>query len=133
YSDLGYTYRTRCVRGGAPSSTPPPGRYTIALGTVYDTRTKLTWEQAFPTASYTWSDATAYCSSLSLNGAGWRVPTIGELQTIVDESTNPSIDGATFPMTPSEYFWSSSVVVDDPSRAWTCFFTNGSTYSFVTT
>ena len=75
----------------------------------------------------------AYCSSLSLNGAGWRVPTIGELQTIVDESTNPSIDGATFPMTPSEYFWSSSVVVDDPSRAWTCFFTNGSTYSFVTT
>jgi hypothetical protein len=38
-----------------------------------------------------------------------------------------------FPTTPSEYFWSSSVVVDDPSRAWTCFFADGSTYSFAMT
>ncbi|HEV3191539.1 MAG TPA: DUF1566 domain-containing protein, partial [Polyangiaceae bacterium] len=61
---------------------------------------------------------------------GWRMPALGELQTIVDESTSPSIDGTTFPMTPSEYFWSSSAVVEDPSRAWTAFFANGSTYSF---
>jgi hypothetical protein len=132
YSDLGDTYRTRCVRGGAPP-VAPPDRYTIADGAVYDAQTKLTWQQAFPASTYTWPDAAAYCSSLSLGGAAWRLPTIGELQTIVDESTNPSIDSAAFPMTPSEYFWSSSVVVDDPTRAWTCFFTNGSTYSFATT
>jgi hypothetical protein len=133
YSDLGYTYRARCVRGQSSSAVAPPERYTIANGTVHDTQTKLTWQQAFPMSLYAWADATAYCSGLSLDGAGWRVPSINELQTIVDESTNPSIDLSTFPMTPSEYFWSSSIVVEDPSRAWTAFFTNGSTYSFVMT
>jgi hypothetical protein len=130
YSDVGYTYRARCVRS---SASAPSARYTIANGTVYDTATKLTWEQVISTSSYTWVDAKTYCSGLSLNGTGWRLPAIGELQTIVDDSTNPSVDGAAFPMTPSEYFWSSSSVVEDPARAWTCFFANGSTYSFAMT
>jgi hypothetical protein len=133
YVDLGYTYRVRCTRSPPPPMAAPPGRYTIGSGTVLDTQTKLTWQQMIPTASYTWSDAKTYCAGLSLDGTGWRLPSINELQTIVDESTNPAIDGATFPMTPSEYFWSSTAVVEDPSRAWTCFFSNGSTYSFSTT
>jgi hypothetical protein len=133
YSDLGYTYGARCVRAERSPATAPAGRYTIADGTVYDTQTKLTWQQVIPTSLYTWADAKTYCASLSLNGAGWRLPGTGEIQTIVDESTNPSIDGDAFPMTPSEYFWTSSVVVEDPTRAWTAFFTNGSTYSFVMT
>jgi hypothetical protein len=132
YSDMGYAYRARCVRGS--SAAAPQARYTIANGTVLDAATKLTWQQELSTsAPFTWADATAYCAGLSVNGSGWRVPTVGELQTIVDDSTNPSIDGTAFPMTPSEYFWSSSPVVADPSRAWTCFFANGSTYSFVMT
>jgi len=133
YIDLEFAIGARCVRGQPSPATAPPGRYTIANGTAYDTQTKLTWQQVIPTSLYTWADATTYCSGLSLDGAGWRVPALGELQTIVDESTNPSIDGTTFPMTPSEYFWSSSALVEDPSRAWTCFFTNGSTYSFAMT
>jgi hypothetical protein len=131
YSDMGSLYRARCTQ---PSpATAPAGRYAIANGTVYDTQTKLTWQQVTSMSSYTWADAKTYCSGLSLDGTGWRVPAIGELQTIVDDSTNPSVDGAVFPMTPSEYFWSSSAVVEDPSRAWTAFFANGSTYSFVMT
>jgi hypothetical protein len=134
YAELGYPYHARCVRGGPMSATSaPPARYTIANGTVYDTQTKLTWQEQLSMSSYTWDDAKAYCAGLSLDGTGWRVPTINEIKTIVDESTNPSIDGSAFPMTPSEYFWSSSVVVEDPSRAWTCFFSNGSTYSFTQT
>jgi hypothetical protein len=58
------------------------------------------------------------------------LPSINELQTLVDETKNPSINLTVFPATPSEYFWSSSPVIDDASRAWTTFFTNGSTYSF---
>jgi len=131
YSDVGYTYRVRCV--WSQPSPAPSAHYTIANGTVFDTQTKLTWQQVVPTSSYAWADAKTYCSELSLDGTGWRLPAIGELQTIVDESTNPSVDGAAFPMTPSEYFWSSSSVVEDPSRAWDCFFANGSTYSFATT
>ncbi len=133
YSDPGYTYRARCVRSQPSPATAPPSRYTIANGTVYDTQTKLTWQQEFPTSSFTWADAKTYCSNLSLDGTGWRLPAINEIQTIVDESTNPSVDLAAFPMTPSDYFWSSSIVVEDPTRAWTCFFTNGSTYSFTMT
>jgi hypothetical protein len=134
YSDMGSAYRARCVRWAQPSSpTAPPGRYTVTNGAVYDTQTKLSWQEVVSTSSYNWADATTYCSGLSLDGVGWRVPAIGELQTIVDESTNPSVDGAAFPMTPSDYFWSASAVVEDPSRAWTAFFANGSTYSFAVT
>lgn len=132
YSDPDYAYRTRCVRGGA-AGAPPPLRYAIEGGTVLDTQTMLTWQQRSPTESYTWGDAAAYCEALSLNGSGWRVPTIGELQIIVFDSSNPSIDEAAFPDTPSEYFWSSSLYATDPARAWTGFFANGSTYGFFIT
>jgi hypothetical protein len=128
YSDVVYPYRARCVRGGV--TTGHEERYTVANGTAHDAITKLTWQQEMPTSLFNWNDAGAYCSALQLDGGGWRLPATGELQTIVDESSNPSIDGAVFPATPSEYFWSSSPVVGDPSRVWTCFFANGSTYRF---
>jgi hypothetical protein len=133
YGDMGYTYRARCVRGQEASKTPASGRYSTESGTVLDTQTKLTWQQQSPADQYTWSDALDYCTALSLAGSGWRVPSISELQTIVDDSANPSIDLATFPGTPSEYFWSSSLVSNDPARAWTGYFANGSTYSFIIT
>jgi hypothetical protein len=110
----------------------PAGRYTIANGTVYDTKTKLTWQQAVPSSAYTWADARAYCSGLSLVGTGWRLPTAKELQTIVDESrTNPSIDPNAFPSTPSSFFWSSSPVAGSSSSAWDVDFGYGSTYVVV--
>ncbi|HEX3697901.1 MAG TPA: DUF1566 domain-containing protein [Polyangia bacterium] len=128
YADMTYAYRARCLRGPPSWPIAPSERYTIANGTVTDTATKLTWQQAVSTSLYTWADANTYCAGLALNGTGWRVPTIGEIQTIVDDSIGPSVDATVFPMTPSAYFWSSSVAVDDPSRAWTAFFANGSTY-----
>lgn len=128
YTDKGYTHRVRCVRGGAASSGD---RYAITDGNVLDNRTKLTWQQDIGDDTYSWSDAATHCSGLP--GAAWRLPSIGELQTLVDETTNPAVTASAFPMTPSEYFWSSSVVADDPTRAWDTFFANGSTYSFATT
>ncbi len=132
YTDKTYTHRVRCVRGGAPASetNTPPGRYSIENGSVYDAQTNLTWEQASSPDGYTWADAATHCAALGAGGPSWRVPSIGELQTIVDETTNPAVAASAFPLTPSEYFWSSSVVQDDPTRAWDTFFANGSTYSF---
>lgn len=127
YSQFDYEYRARCVRS---SKAAPAERYTIDNGAVYDTQTELTWQQVFPPERQSWTDATAYCRAL---GDGWRLPSINELQTLVDDATNPAIDEGAFPGTPSEYFWSSSVVVGDATRAWTTFFTNGSTYSFAMT
>jgi hypothetical protein len=106
----------------------PAGRYTTANGTVYDTKTKLTWQQAVSSAAYTWADAKTYCSGLSLEGTGWRLPTAKELQTIVDESrSNPAIDPNAFPSTPSVWFWSSTPSAGSSSGAWLVYFLDGNT------
>ena len=104
----------------------PAGRYTTSSGTVYDTKTKLTWQQAVAPGTYTWAGAKTYCAGLNLGGTGWRLPTAKELQTIVDDSqTNPAIDTTAFPSTPSNYFWSSSPLAGSSSDAWSVYFYDG--------
>jgi hypothetical protein len=106
----------------------PAGRYTTSSGTVYDTKTKLTWQQAVAPGTYAWAGAKAYCAGLNLGGTGWRLPTIKELQTIVDDSqTNPSIDTTAFPSTPADWFWSSSPLAGSSSVAWGVSFNDGVT------
>jgi formylglycine-generating enzyme required for sulfatase activity len=116
------------VLTASAEATAPAGRYTTTGGTVFDTKTKLTWQQTAPAATYTWAAATHYCQSLSLAGTGWRLPTSKELQTIVDYSQSiPSIDPTAFPATPAEYFWSSSPLADSPANAWYVNFSYGDT------
>jgi len=103
----------------------PPDRYTFpSAGVVYDTRTKLTWQQEVVSNSYTQEEATAYCASLSLAGAAWRLPAVSELLTLVDlTQENPAIDTKAFPNTPPAGFWTSSVYGD--ANAWTVNFLEG--------
>lgn len=128
YDDYATLHHVRCVRGQPAAVLAPPDRYQIDGGTVFDRQTLLTWQQAEPPMAITWGDADAYCTSLALAGGGWRLPSIGELQTIVDESRSPSADAAAFPTIDTVYYWSSSRVVGDPAHAWAAFFANGSTY-----
>jgi hypothetical protein len=102
-------------------------------GTVTDNITGLTWQQAVPSAAYTWANAVAYCPTLTLAGHNdWRLPSAVELMSIVDlGQLSPSINGTYFPSTPSNYFWSSSPVAGSPSYAWLVDFTNGFTDNFV--
>jgi formylglycine-generating enzyme required for sulfatase activity len=117
---------------GSADANAPAGRYTTSGGTVYDTKTKLTWQQTVPSGTYTWAGAKAYCAGLNLGGSGWRLPTAKELQTIVDDSrTNPAIDPTAFPSTPSDYFWSSSPLAGSSSNAWFVLFGYGSTDYYV--
>jgi hypothetical protein len=104
----------------------PAGRYVVTAGsgpgngTVYDTRTKLTWQQTMSSKTYTFDQAPLYCLAIgsSLGGTGWRVPTVKELLSLVDysQSTKPFIDRTAFPGVPAGpsleagYFWSSSIV-----------------------
>jgi hypothetical protein len=128
------TLATLAVGGIFASSVgaaAPAGRYTVSVGTVTDTKTKLTWQRVVPSTPRTWADAMAYCAGVgaSLGSTGWRLPTRKELQTIIDESrTDPAIDPTAFPDTPAGAFWSSSPVVGSPSYAWNVYFYNGSTY-----
>jgi hypothetical protein len=103
------------VLTASAEASAPAGRYTTASGTVFDTKTKLTWQQTAPSAPYIWAAAKTYCQALNLAGTGWRLPTRKELQTIVDYSQSaPSIDPTAFPATPSSPFWSSSPVAGSP-------------------
>jgi hypothetical protein len=115
-------------------ASAPTGRYVTAGGTVYDTKTKLTWQQTVSSKTYTWVDAKTYCVDVgaSLGGTGWRLPTIKELQTIVDESRcYPSMDPTAFSATPGGwFFWSSSPVAALQSSAWFVNFSDGSAYHF---
>jgi hypothetical protein len=111
----------------------PTGRYVVTAGgtgngTVYDTKSKLTWQQTVLSTS-TWANAKTYCLGVggTLGGTGWRLPTVKELMSIVDysKSTAPLIDPSAFPATPVGWFWSSSPVAGSSSNAWYLDFRNG--------
>lgn len=113
----------------AAEANAPPGRYTFPqTGTVYDTKTKLTWQQSVDPGPYDLPGATSYCMSLGLAGGTWRVPTVKELLTIVDVTIigTPTIDTVAFPKTPVEYFWSSTLIADG-TTAWSVNFGTGNT------
>lgn len=142
-----YTHRLLGVLAiiavGLPTSADanaPAGQYVVTAGgtgngTVYDTKSKLTWQQTASSATYSWAAAKTYCAGVgaSLGGTGWRLPTLKELQSLVDysQSTAPMIDPNAFPSTPSAVFWSSSPVAGSPSGAWGVSFNNGNTFNGV--
>lgn len=83
----------RCVRGNGAGEAAnvlakePPNHYTIGNGEVTDNYTGLVWQQGFSPSLLAWADAPAYCSSLTLNGhTGFRVPTLGEMSSTVNEA-----------------------------------------------
>lgn len=107
------------------SATAPVGRYTASTDTVRDNRTGLTWRSAPLTGSFGQSQAGTECGRI---GSGWRLPTIAELQSIVDITrTSPAVDATAFPSTPNAFFWSSSTMMKDTTLGWGVDFSTGST------
>ena len=110
----------------AASANAPSGHYVVTAGsgtgngTVYDTKSKLTWQQTAAPSLLSYADAKTLCTGVgaSLGGTGWRLPTLKELVSIVDYSqpTGPMIDLTAFPSTPSGGFWSSSPYLPLPSN-----------------
>ena len=59
--------------------------------------------------------------------AGWRLPQLLELRSIVDEGCRaPAIDGRAFPDTPGLRFWSATPFPAYPGQAWNVDFAGGS-------
>lgn len=127
------------VPPGMVHANAPSGRFhDRGDGTVEDTMTTLLWQQAVPSTTYSWANAKSYCAGLSLGSAtGWRLPSMKELQTLVDEtipSPGPTIDKAAFPNTPAGFFWTSSPLAGSSSSdAWSVNFYDGNTTNNVMT
>ncbi len=119
----------------APSSQAdaPLGRYTTSANVVVDNRTRLTWQRHVPPETHTHASATSYCAGLSLEGGGWRLPTVLELQYLVDDTrVNPAIDPVAFPETAVAYFWTSTMYSHPnyPGWPWVVWFSDGSATNF---
>jgi hypothetical protein len=113
-----------CYAGGARFKTD------AGAGTVTDASTGLVWQQV-PAPAMTWSAAKASCTTA---GAGFRLPSLKELQSIVDygmayTGPGPAIDQTAFPATPVGAYWTSSPFSGSDSAAWMVRFSYGDTAS----
>jgi hypothetical protein len=95
-------------------------------GIVKDTKTGLEWFVG-PDRNTTWDEAKSWTESLSIDGGGWRMPTVKELRTLFKEGSG------TLNMTPllkATGWWIWSVETKDPSSAWLFSFNLGRDYLF---
>ncbi|MBI5548961.1 MAG: DUF1566 domain-containing protein [Deltaproteobacteria bacterium] len=114
------------TRWRVPPDAPPASNYQISGGVVTDAVTGLQWQRSISTEEYLWEDAKSYCAGSWLDGGGWRLPTVVELQSIVDFGRyDPAIDPMAFPNTPPDSFWTSSVLVGHFNDAWVVYFAYG--------
>ncbi len=134
---LGVAGATALSRSGRASA--PPGQYETFQRTstcITDRMTMLTWQRT-PTTSTSLQDAQTQCANLNEAEAfGWRLPSVNELETIVDDDPHPdsltgapkvAIDANAFPETDtSSPFWTSSLVSGSANYGWVVSFTDGS-------
>jgi hypothetical protein len=105
-------------------------------GTILDNVTGLTWQKCpmglsgldcatGTAATIDWATAGTTCSSLTLAGTGWRLPTDYELVTIVDFGiVAPGMNTAYFPDTVASLMWSSMSHAGLTTQAWVWDFAN---------
>jgi hypothetical protein len=123
----------RCVRTARATAELGQNRHVVSgqspNGTLKDLGTGLVWQRTLSAASYTFEQARAYCADLELDGRGYRVPSMKELQTLVDEAKpeGPAVDEQAFPGMPGgrALFWSSSQSAREPTSGWFVNFATG--------
>jgi hypothetical protein len=104
----------------------PVGHFTVhGDGTVTDNATGLVWQEGYSPSTQNQALSVAYCAALTTAGGGWRLPTILELFSLVDETrASPTMDSIAFAGTPTERFWSASPVAGT-SGGWSIDLTRG--------
>lgn len=129
-SDLSGKYYYGAVLGTsakASSKQVTLPRYSMEDGneSVMDHKTGLVWQLADDGKYRKWAVAQMYCQDLVLGGkSDWRLPSINELQTIIDYSRSyPAIDPV-FSCS-SDFYWSNTPYEIDSSAAWDVLFDDG--------
>jgi hypothetical protein len=126
-----YEQFVRCVRNAEQPELPTTDRFRIEGGTVLDRMTGLRWERSPSVAAGKLDEAKTYCSALVVDGDGsFRMPSMKELQTIVDETrAGVTIDLDVFPDAHADGYWSSTRDAQNASSAWVARFSDGYTLS----
>ncbi|MDX1708984.1 MAG: DUF1566 domain-containing protein [Desulfobacterales bacterium] len=124
---------------------PDPRFVDNKNGTVSDNLTGLIWlKNTRCFGMMDWKDARLAAKRLKHGDCGpdaaltlsdgssagdWRLPTMGELCTLIDYSKrNPALpDGHMFSDFPSGYFWSATTLDNNPGMAWIVYFESGTT------
>ncbi len=120
----------RCVRGN-----PDHGRNRFrdnSDGTVTDEATGLTWQKADSGKPMDWKAALAHAEGLTFAGHDdWRLPSVKELQSIVDyerapdarqaSKRGPAIDPIFDLTTDESWAWSSTTHVENQFAYYVCF------------
>lgn len=110
------TWFVRCVHGWRTGAV----LLDEGDGTLRDLASGLQWQKEDAGPERTWEEALSYCGTLVLGGHDdWRVPEVKELASIVDFTASTMFAGDTrFSGTSPSYYWTSTTVDHDTSRAW---------------
>ena len=136
--DMTNSFSVRCVRSERPPA-PLGAHYDVRAHEILDLATGLRWQRSVAPKPLPFRAADAYCAHLKLGARqdakhdtphdtqkGWRVPTLVELITLIDEGASaPMIDATAFPDTPAEPFWTSSTFANGAELAWYVRFDQG--------
>ena len=130
------------VIGGVVHANAPPGQYASfdrSEHCISDQFTKLTWARTPVVVPGQFDQAAAYCASVGADGgqSTWRLPSVNELETLVDEIPHYeiesgqlvpiAIDANAFFATPATTtYWTSSPAPGGTS-AWVVYFEDGTT------
>jgi hypothetical protein len=91
--------------------------YTKERNIVTDTTTKLLWQDDVTSPYKSWDEAISYCQSLTIDGVSdWRLPSMQELQTLIQFDHSPKIS-TTFSTRGGGKYWSSEVYPYTPESA----------------
>lgn len=98
-------------------SAPEPAQLAAAIAD----QPQLEWSDTLCDGkNVDYDTAEAACQAL---GAGWRLPTRMELESILDLSRhNPAVDTDRFPDTKSDWYWTSTPCAWSSSAAWVVHF-----------
>ncbi len=99
--------------------------YKRSQGIVTDTLTHLQWQDS-NIKSQTWNDANDYCKELIIQGVSdWRLPTVQELQSLVNLAYTPKIDPSFATKSSGKYWTSTEYPYAPETMAYYINFSNG--------
>lgn len=112
-------------------------------GLATDKRTGLTWFRCAAGEFWhegdclgvanpmNWTDALVYAENSKIGGfSDWRVPTVSELQGIIEEECiNPAINPFVFPSATADIYWSSQENFFNKFLAWGVYLFNGNDFA----